>query len=352
MASHYFDYPLPTHLVAQTPQQPRDRARLLALRRGDGSLEHRLFHQLGDCLHPGDVLVANDSRVIPARLWGRKEDTGGRVEMLLLRSLDDACWEALARPARRLRAGMRIVLEPPPGRGPPGSGDDTWVEVLEGRGEGIVILRFPDKDPTEKWGAIPLPPYIHQPLSDPEQYQTVYARARGSVAAPTAGLHFTLSLMKDLEKRGIPILFVTLHVGQDTFRPVARDGHHLHQEWCSLSPEVAHHLTQARLEKRRIVAVGTTTVRVLEEAGRRSGWEAGKEHQPLHPFDGWADLFIQPGYAFKVVDGLITNFHLPRSTPLLLTAAFAGEDYLQRAYLEAIERGYRFYSLGDAMLIV
>jgi S-adenosylmethionine:tRNA ribosyltransferase-isomerase len=306
----------------------------MVLSRASGSLEHRHFIEIVDFLHAGDVLVLNDSRVMPARLYGHRVGSGGKVEILLLRRLDAGLWEALLRPGR-LGKGAKIEI------------NGLLAEVLE-RGEaGMGVVRFSDETLLEEMGQVPLPPYIHVPLGQPERYQTVYARRKGSAAAPTAGLHFTPELLHALQEKGILLTFVTLHVGLDSFRPVQVDDprhHPIHKEYCELSPEAVQRLSQAKAEGRRIICVGTTTVRVVEEAFNRGF--------PLKPFNDWTGLFILPGYHFRMADALITNFHLPRSTLLMLVSAFAGKELIHRAYREAIELHYRFYSFGDAMLIL
>jgi len=342
-----FDYTLPTELIAQDPVEPRDHARLMVLDRTDGSMEHRRFFEIVDYLKEGDVLVFNDSRVIPARLTARKLDTGGRLEVLLLRRLSPNVWETLVRPSRRVRigTGLKIAAD--------SINDDrqtlsVHAEVIEAGEGGIWVIRFSDETRLFELGSIPLPPYIRTPLRDPERYQTVYASLAGSVAAPTAGLHFTRELIDDIKNKGVHCLFVTLHVGLDTFRPVREANpleHPVHQEYGVLSKEVANHLSQARTEGRRIICVGTTTVRLVEAAA-----QAGSSVH-VQPFEGWVNLFILPGYCFRIVNGLITNFHLPRSTLLMLVTTFTGKDSINRAYQEAIARKYRFYSFGDAMLI-
>jgi len=341
MKTSDFDYHLPPELIAQVPLEPRDRSRLMVLERSRGSIEHRRFSDLVDYLKPGDVLVFNDSRVIPARLRGKKAGTGGRVELLLLRQLENAVWEVLLKPAKRVAVGTRLEI---------GDADDNIAAEVTGEGEGgIKVIRFPEEMQLPNLGKIPLPPYIRTPLADAERYQTVYARAPGSVAAPTAGLHFTPRLLEQLEKRGIKLLFVTLHVGLDTFRPVREEDplkHPIHQEYGIVTDEVANRLIQAKGEGRRIICVGTTTVRIIEGAAQAS------RKSIIGPFEGGVGLFILPGYRFRLVDALITNFHLPRSTLLMLVAAFAGKDFVLNAYKEAIARKYRFYSFGDAMLIL
>jgi len=340
-----FDYYLPPELIAQTPVEPRDHSRLMVLRRGDGVVEHRRFFEFVEYLREGDVLVFNDSRVIPARLRGRRVDTGGRVEILLLRRLEANVWEALVKRGKRLRAGTSVEISKE------AAGDNlprVWAEVI-GEGEsGTKVLRFSDEAALPELGEVPLPPYIHTTLAQPERYQTVYARIAGSVAAPTAGLHFTPELLKRLEQKGVHLLFVSLHIGLDTFSPVREDDpreHHIHREYGVLSEEVAKQLSCAKKEGRRVICVGTTAVRILEHVAQLS------EPPNLAPFEGWVSLFILPGHQFRMTDGLITNFHLPRSTLLMLVSAFAGKELIEQAYQEAIASGYRFYSFGDAMLI-
>lgn len=337
-----FDYDLPPHLIAQTPIEPRDASRLMVLSRARGTIEHRLFRDIAEYLRPGDVLVCNDSRVIPARLYGRKEPTGGKVELLLVAKRDEDTWEALVR-GRRVRVGTRIRLQA--AEQPPVYGEVRAETESGGR---LVAFSTPLEPLLDDLGVVPLPPYIHESLAEPERYQTIYARSNGSVAAPTAGLHFTPQLMEGIEAKGMEFAFVTLNIGLDTFRPVRTEEleeHRLHSEYCCLSPMVADRLNRAKREGRRIVAVGTTSVRVLETAAR-----VGKG-EPLSSFAGWTKLFIYPGFRFRVVDALITNFHLPRSTLLMLVAAFAGKERIDRAYREAIKQGYRFYSFGDCMLL-
>ncbi len=347
MKTSDFDYFLPPEFIAQTPVEPRDRSRLMVLNRSDGSIEHRRFSEIVDYLRDGDVLVFNDSRVIPARLRGRKVVSGGRVEILLLRRLDAGVWEALVKPGKRVNIGTRVEITSDSG---PGRQEAKIVAEITGLGQdGIKIIRFPDEMLLQEVGEIPLPPYIRVPLSHPERYQTVYARAAGSVAAPTAGLHFTPELLGAIKRKGVCCLFVTLHVELDTFRPVREDNpreHAIHREYGVLSREVARQLSQARAEGRRVICVGTTTVRIVEQVAQNS------EAFHVEPFDGLVDLFILPGYRFRIVDALITNFHLPRSTVLMLATAFAGRDFINQAYQEAIAQEYRFYSFGDAMLML
>ena len=346
MKTSDFDYSLPLELIAQNPVEPRDQARLMVLKQADGLLEHRRFFEVVDYLRGGDVLVFNDSRVIPARLSGRKAETGGRLEVLLLQRLSPNVWQTLVRPARRATLGSRIEITDDSVSG--GQESTLLAEVIESGEDGIRVLSFSDEALLAELGRIALPPYIHAPLNDPERYQTVYANVAGSIAAPTAGLHFTPELIDRIRSRGVLCLFVTLHVGLDTFRPVREDNlleHPVHREYGVLNQEVANQLAEAREEGRRIICVGTTTVRLVEAAAQ------GSDLVHMQPFEGWVDLFILPGYRFRITEGLITNFHLPRSTLLMLVSAFAGRDVIDHAYREAIARRYRFYSFGDAMLI-
>ena len=344
MKTSDFDYSLPPELIAQTPIEPRDRSRLMVLNRGDGSIEHRRFSQIVDYLRDGDVLVFNDSRVIPARLEARKIDSGGRVEVLLLRRLEANVWEALVKRSKRLHPGTSVEIVD---NSTPDNRSGVLAEVTELKQGGINVLRFSDETLLLELGEIPLPPYIHTPLSHPERYQTVYARITGSAAAPTAGLHFTPGLLSKIEQKGVHCLFVTLHIGLDTFSPVREDDpleHPIHREYGELSQTVADQLSQAKKEGRRVICVGTTTVRILEQVAQLG--------LNLQPFEGWMDLFILPGYQFRMVDALITNFHLPRSTLMMLITAFAGKELINQAYQEAIARKYRFYSFGDATFIL
>ncbi len=358
-----FDYDLPEDLIAQTPLEPRDASRLLVVKRASGTLEHRHFRAIGEYLRPGDLLIANQSRVIPARLLGRRTETGGAVEVLLLAERPDLgadTWETLVRPGRRLHEGARIVF----------SGNDSNLPVLHGEilsrtaaGGRIVRLWVDGHLPPlgrgksgpygvgeaiDLLGRMPLPPYIHETLTDPERYQTVYARIRGSAAAPTAGLHFTPHLLAQLRQQGVRTGFVTLHVGLDTFRPVEVEDvreHTMHSEEIELDAPTAELITETRKAGGRVIAVGTTSVRVLESV---ASFNAGQ----VTPYRGSTRLFITPGCRFQVVDALITNFHLPRSTLLLLVNAFAGKALIEQAYQEAIRERYRFFSFGDAMLLL
>ena len=360
MRTSDFDYHLPPELIAQTPVEPRDSSRLLILRRDTGALEHRRFSDIGKYLPPGCVLVMNRSRVLPARLYGRRQDTGGRAELLLLRRESPGIWQALGQPGRRLRPGVKLWLTGP-GDNPAGKaaadveddGTAAAAEILAVNSEGVRTVRLSNESGIEHLGQVPLPPYIRQRLDDPERYQTVYAHEPGSVAAPTAGLHFTPPLLDNLRAAGISTAFVTLHVGLDTFRPVKGDDpreHHIHTEYYELPVDTAALLTQARRQGRPIIAVGTTAVRTLEQVGRDQAASIDRS-EPLQPARGQADLFILPGHQFRLVDGMITNFHLPRSTLLMLVSAFAGRENILAAYQAAVAQGYRFYSFGDAMLI-
>lgn len=336
-----FDYELPPEAIAQTPIEPRDLSRLMVLERSRGSIAHHRFRDLPALLCPGDLLIFNDSRVIPARLFGRRADTGGRVELLLLHPLGGDRWEVLVRPGRRALPGAVLLF---------GQGElAATVEEKTPFGGRVVRFSYADDWQTllERLGRIPLPPYIHKPLADPGRYQTVYARVDGSVAAPTAGLHFTPELLETLKKTGIHLAYLTLHVGIGTFRPVraARvEEHQMHAEFYTLPAETVEAITEAKARGGRVVAVGTTVVRALESAADPEG--------RLLPGSGWTSLFIYPGYRFRVVEAMITNFHLPRSTLLMLVAAFAGREFILRAYREALAEGYRFFSFGDAMLIL
>jgi S-adenosylmethionine:tRNA ribosyltransferase-isomerase len=333
-----FDYYLPPELIAQTPIEPRDHSRLLVLDRKRGIIEHRRFYDILEYLHEGDVMVFNDSRVIPARIRGKRAGSGGRVEILLLRRQQPGVWEALVKPSRRLPSGEVMEIEP-----------GIKAEIIQGGDKGVRLVKFSDEFMLIKAGEMPLPPYIHEPLADPERYQTVYARVTGSVAAPTAGLHFTPGLLEKTADKGVRCLFTTLHVGLDTFRPITEEDprdHVIYREYGVVDGGVAGELDRARREKRRIIGVGTTTVRLLEQAARAT------QTDEVKPFEGWVDLFILPGHRFRVVDAMVTNFHLPRSTLLMLVTAFAGKELIAKAYRAAIEHKYRFYSFGDAMLIL
>lgn len=340
MRTSDFDYHLPPKLIAQHPLERRDQSRLLVLDRATGRVEHHIFHELPDLLRPDDVLVFNESKVIPARLHGIKS-TGGKVECLLVRQLDASTWEAMTRPG--LRIGQEVTF---------GAGPALCARVLDVEADGLRHLAFDVSGEALRaaiWrlGEMPTPPYVHERISEPDRYQTIYAREEGSVAAPTAGFHFTPELLARLRARGMELEFVTLHVGLGTFQPVKAEElaeHRMHSEYCRIPPDIATRLTAAREAGRRIVAVGTTAVRTLETAAD----EAGR----IRPFVGETRLFVYPGYRFRAVDAMVTNFHLPRSTLLMLVSAFAGRDLILAAYETAVAERYRFYSFGDAMLIV
>ena len=361
MKTSDFDYHLPPELIAQTPIEPRDASRLLVVDHRSGTLAHRHFGDLLEYPRAGDLLVGNNSRVIPARLHGTKP-TGGSVEIFLVRPTADrepAAWECLVG-GKGLRPGVRVQVHHH------GATGDITATILAETESGSRVVAF--DPPVEEWlwnaGEVPLPPYIHQPLADPERYQTVYSRIEGSVASSTAGLHFTPEMLVALRERGVRLAFVTLHIGLDTFRPVQAENieeHRIHREWAELNSETARAINETKLAGGRVIAVGTTVVRTLESAakialgyrpcdeipeGAVCGW------QTVAAFTGETDLFIRPGYVFRAVDVMITNFHLPKSTLLMLISAFAGKELVDRAYVAAIRERYRFYSFGDAMLIL
>ncbi len=342
MKTSDFDYHLPAEMIAQRPVEPRDSSRLMVVDRDSGRIRHTVFRRLGEFLRAGDLLVVNDTRVIQGRVRARRKGTGGRVEFLLLRRDSQGVWEGVGRPGRRMRPGERYDVEEA----------DVEVEVRERREDGTLTLVLSTEEGMEEWGETPLPPYIRKTLDDPERYQTVYARDPGSAAAPTAGLHFTRELMEGLASQGVRRANLTLHVGLDTFRPVTEEDprrHQIHKEFCRLDEAAAEEINGCRRGGGRVVAVGTTCVRTLEQTGI---WSRGKGGADVAPDSGWAELLILPGYRFRMVEVMLTNFHLPRSTTLMMTAAFAGKELLMEAYREAIEEGYRFYSFGDAMLIL
>lgn len=334
-----FDYFLPPECIAQVPLEPRHASRLLILHRSDGTLEHDTFWNIDRYLNRGDLLVINQTRVIPARLFARKP-TGGKIEILLLKQIDPQTWEALVG-GKRLLAGSHFQVE----NGPSGE----VAAVLEGSRR-LVRFREPLEAVLERAGHIPLPPYIHTPLADSNRYQTVYASRPGSAAAPTAGLHFTPELMLRLEEKGLRFARLTLHVGLDTFAPVTEEApqdHKIHSEWCEVTPDAALLVNETRRTGGRIIAVGTTTVRTLETAAH-----CARPGEVIGAFAGPTELFILPGYKFQVTDALVTNFHLPCSTLLMLVSAYAGRERILAVYQEAVRQGYRFYSFGDAMLIL
>ncbi len=340
MKTHDFWYNLPEELIAQTPLEKRDASRLLKMDRKTGAWEHRHFYDVIDYLNPGDCLVMNDSRVLPARLLGHRP-TGGAVEVLLLRDLGGKSWECLCRPGRKMQIGSQVIF----------GGGELAATVTEVAPDGNRILSFQYEgiflEVLERLGKMPLPPYIKAELADQERYQTVYSREVGSAAAPTAGLHFTNELLERIRAKGVKTAFVTLHVGLGTFRPVKAEeitDHHMHAELCMMSRETAAMLNETRAAGGRIICVGTTSCRTLESLVNPDGTFAAKSK--------WTDIFIYPGYEFKAMGGLITNFHLPESTLVMLVSAFAGREHVLNAYAEAVKERYRFFSFGDAMLIV
>jgi S-adenosylmethionine:tRNA ribosyltransferase-isomerase len=336
-----FDYTLPESMIAQTPVEPRDSSRLLVLHRPDGQIEHRVFRDITEYLRKGDVLVLNQTRVIPARLFARRA-SGGRVELLLLRKVDESTWSALVG-GKGMSAGKTLVVQ---------GGLRAEIAADLGGAERLVQFSEPLEPFLPRVGHVPLPPYIHEELGDPERYQTVYAVTPGSAAAPTAGLHFTPALLAGLEAAGIALAYVTLHVGLHTFAPVtetAAEDHKIHTEWCSISGVTARVINEARDAGGRVIAVGTTSVRTLESAA----YDSAPDRRPgIAPYAGDTALYILPGFRFNVVDGLVTNFHLPKSTLLMLVSAFAGRERILETYETAKREGYRFYSFGDAMLIL
>lgn len=335
MKTSDFDYHLPESSIAQTPVEPRDSSRLLVLHRQTGDVEHKTFRDIRDYLKAGDLLVLNQTRVIPARIFARKV-TGGRVELLLLRRRDLLRWEALVS-GKGLRVGSKVRVE--------GGPEATILEFLDGA-ERLLFFSEPIEPYFPKIGNVPLPPYIHEKLTDPERYQTVFSKEVGSAAAPTAGLHFTPQLLDEIQTMGVKLAYVTLHVGLDTFAPVNEDDpeeHKIHSEWCELPPQTADLINETKQSGGRVIAVGTTSVRTLESA------IVGRDI--ISSYVGATTLFILPGYQFKVVDAMITNFHLPKSTLIMLVSAFAGQEKILETYSLAIKEGYRFYSFGDAMFI-
>lgn len=340
MKTHDFSYDLPEELIAQTPLQRRDGSRLLVLDKQTGAWEHRHFFDLPEFLLPGDCLILNNSRVLPARLLGAREGTGGACEVLLLKDKGEKTWECLVRPGRRLRPGARIVF---------GNGELTAEIVSETEGGGRLV-RFDYEgiflEVLERLGKMPLPPYIKEELQDQERYQTVYSKVTGSAAAPTAGLHFTPELLERICAMGVSIGYVTLHVGLGTFRPVQAEevqDHEMHSEYCEIPPETATLINETKKNGGRVICVGTTSCRTIES------WAA--EDGTMRPCSGWTNIFIYPGYRFKVLDALVTNFHLPESTLVMLVSALAGREHILAAYEEAVRQRYRFFSFGDAMFI-
>lgn len=340
MNIHDFDYNLPEELIAQTPLKERTASRLLVVHKNDGSLEHRHFSDITEYLRSGDCLVLNNTRVIPARLLGHREHTGGAVELLLLRRREGDVWETLVRPGKKCRKGDRVVF-----------GDGKLVaEIVTVQADGNRLVRFFYQgifnEVLAELGEMPLPPYIKEKLQDPERYQTVYSKVEGSAAAPTAGLHFDNTMLETLQNRGVRLAYVTLHVGLGTFRPVKAETveeHVMHSEAYSVNEETAALLNQTRQNGGRIICVGTTATRVVETLADENG--------VMHAGSGETDIFIYPGYRFKMTDALITNFHLPKSTLVMLVSALAGRELILKAYEEAVQERYRFFSFGDAMFI-
>ena len=334
-----FDYELPEELIAQTPMEKRDESRLMVLDRKEQTIEHKHFKDVIDYLEPGDVLVRNNTKVIPARLYGKKE-TGAKVEFLLLNNMEKDIWECIVRPGNKLHVGAKVIF-----------GDGLLkAEVLDTMPGGTRKVEFHYEgifnEILDKIGLMPLPPYIHESLKENDRYQTVYAKYEGSAAAPTAGLHFTPELLKKIEEKGIDIANVTLHVGIGTFRPVKEDtveAHQMHSEHFYIKEEDCEKINKAKKSGHRVIAVGTTSCRVLETIADDNGY--------VKPTEGDTQIFIYPGYKFRCLDALITNFHLPQSTLVMLVSALAGKDYIMKAYKEAVEQKYRFFSFGDAMLI-
>ncbi len=334
-----FDYELPEELIAQTPISKRDTSRLMLLDKKTGEITHKHFHDILEEFHDGDVLVLNDTKVIPARLIGTKEETGAVIELLLLKDMGENIWECLSRPAKRLKVGTVVTFSP-----------KLKAKVVEKKEEGIVRVELIYQgilmEILDELGEMPLPPYIHEKLQDKDRYQTVYAKNIGSAAAPTAGLHFTKELLEELKNKGVEILFITLHVGLGTFRPVEVENvleHHMHSEFYQMSQEVADKLNLAKKEGRKIYAVGTTTVRTLETIMHK--------YHEFRECSGNTDIFIYPGFEFQAIDGLITNFHLPKSTLLMLVSALSSREIILNAYKIAVNEKYRFFSFGDAMFI-
>lgn len=335
-----FDFYLPEELIAQHPKEKRDESRLMVVDKKDGEIKHKVFKDIIYYINPGDCLVLNNTRVLPARLIGEKENTGGKMEFLLLKRLENNLWETLVKPGKRAKVGSRFVF----------GGGELKAEVKEIGEDGSRIVEFEYEgifeEVLDRLGQMPLPPYITEQLKDRERYQTVYSKEVGSAAAPTAGLHFTEELMNSLKEKGVNVCFVTLHVGLGTFRPVKVEDieeHHMHSEYYTMSKETADIINETKKKGGKIIAVGTTSCRTLETIGDNSG-KVSEE-------SGWTDIFMYPGYKFKVVDTIITNFHLPQSTLLMLVSAFSSKDIIMKAYDIAVKEKYRFFSFGDAMII-
>ena len=334
-----FDYELPSECIAQTPLEKRSNSKLMVLNRRNGNITHKHFYEIIDYLHEGDVLVLNDTKVMPSRIYGEKIDTKAKIEFLLLKEVEKDCYETLVRPARRVKVGTKVKFN-----------EELSLEVIEKRDEGMCVVKFFYEgifiEKLEQLGEMPLPPYIHEKLNDKDRYQTIYASNLGSAAAPTAGLHFTEELIRRIKAKGIEIEYVTLHIGLGTFRPMTVEhiqDHHMHTEWFKMNQDVADRLNKAKEEKRRIIAVCTTSTSTLESI-----------YTKYNKFVSCAEetnIFIYPGYEFKAIDGLITNFHLPKSTLIMLVSAFSTREYVLNAYKNAIENNYRFFSFGDSMFI-
>ena len=340
MKTSDFYYDLPEELIAQVPIEDRSASRLLVLDKETGKREHRIFKDIVEYLNPGDCLVLNDTRVIPARLIGEKENTGGKIEFLLLKRNEDDTWEALSKPGKKAKPGARFVF----------GGGKLVAEVVKVKDDGNRIIKFfydgIFEEVLDELGSMPLPPYITHKLDEKERYQTVYSKHNGSAAAPTAGLHFTNELLKELEEKGVKLAYVTLHVGLGTFRPVKVEDindHHMHSEFYQITEEACEKINSTKESGNKVICVGTTSCRTIESAADENGH--------LEPKSGWTEIFIYPGYKFKVLDRLITNFHLPESTLLMLVSALSSREIILDAYKEAVEKKYRFFSFGDAMFI-
>ncbi|WP_299032613.1 tRNA preQ1(34) S-adenosylmethionine ribosyltransferase-isomerase QueA [uncultured Anaerococcus sp.] len=339
MKTSEFDYYLPEELIAQHPSSKRDEARMMVLDKNTGESEDKYFYDIIDYLNPGDVLVMNDTRVIPARLFGHRPDKEEKIEVFLLNNTEGSKWEVLVRPGKKMKIGTEVIFS-----------DELSCKVIDIKEDGNRIVEFYFEgifnEILDRLGNMPLPPYIKEKLKDSEDYQTVYSKNPGSVAAPTAGLHFTKELLKKIEDKGIKLAYLTLNVGLGTFRPVNEDeitDHKMHSEFCTLSKETAEIIKKAKGEGRRIIAVGTTSIRTLESVYKKNG--------KICADSGWTDIFIYPGFDFKVVDAIITNFHLPKSTLIMLIAAFTSKDIILNAYNDAVSKKYRFFSFGDCMFI-
>lgn len=339
MRTEEFDYDLPENLIAQHPSDKRDEARMMVLDKNTGEIEDKHFFDIVDYLSPGDVLVMNDTRVIPARLFGHREGRDESIEVFLLHNIEGKKWEVLVRPGKKMKIGVEVIFS-----------DELKAKVIDIKGDGNRVVEFTYEgifnEILDKLGNMPLPPYIKEKLKDPEEYQTVYSKNPGSVAAPTAGLHFTKELLKRIEEKGIKLAFLTLNVGLGTFRPVNEDDitdHKMHSEFYTISQETADIINDAKKEGNRVIAVGTTSIRTLESVYKKCG--------KIEEDSGWTDIFIYPGFEYKVVDAIITNFHLPKSTLIMLVAAFTSKEIILNAYEYAVKEKYRFFSFGDCMFI-